>query len=72
MVARRLLIRSRVSLRSLALSLRVLGNGFRHFGTLLERLYDLPLFVPLWLESRRADNQNGKADIPVQVQEVTS
>jgi hypothetical protein len=39
-------------LRVLALLLRVLGNGFRHFGTLAERLYDLPLFVPLWLEAR--------------------
>jgi hypothetical protein len=41
-------------LRALALVLRVLSNGFRHFGTLLERLYDLPLFVPLWLEARAA------------------
>src|SRR5688572_342315 len=39
-------------LRALAMLLRVLSNGFRHFGTLLERLYDLPLFVPLWLEAR--------------------
>jgi hypothetical protein len=39
-------------LRALALLLRVLGNGFRHLGTLAERLYDLPLFVPLWLEAR--------------------
>ena len=43
-------------LRSLALVLRVLGNGFRHLGMLTEKLYDLPLFVPLWLESRRAAN----------------
>jgi hypothetical protein len=41
-------------LRTLALLLRVLGNGCRHLGTLAERLYDLPLFVPLWLEARRA------------------
>jgi len=41
-------------LRALALLLRVLSNGFRHLGTLTERLYDLPLFVPLWLESRLA------------------
>jgi hypothetical protein len=40
------------ALRALALLLRVLSNGFRHLGTLAERLYDLPLFVPLWLESR--------------------
>jgi hypothetical protein len=39
-------------LRALAMLLRVFSNGFRHFGTLLERIYDLPLFVPLWLEAR--------------------
>jgi hypothetical protein len=51
-------------MRVLALVLRVLGNGFRHLGTLTERLYDLPLFVPLWLESRFAANE--KAELPVQ------
>jgi hypothetical protein len=30
----------------------VLSSGFRHLGTLAERVYDLPLFVPLWLETR--------------------
>jgi hypothetical protein len=39
-------------LRALALVLRVLGNGMRHLGALLEKIYDLPLFVPLWVESR--------------------
>jgi len=39
-------------LRAFALLLRVLSNGFRHLGTLAERLYDLPLFVPLWLEGK--------------------
>ncbi|HET9475089.1 MAG TPA: hypothetical protein VFO82_14415 [Steroidobacteraceae bacterium] len=59
-------------LRLLALVLRVLGNGFRHLGTLIERLYDLPLFVPLWLESRRPENEPGKSDVPVQdLREVT-
>jgi hypothetical protein len=41
------------ALQSLALILRLLGNGCRHLGTLAQRLYDLPLFVPLWIESRR-------------------
>src|SRR5207244_6943013 len=41
-------------LRALALILRVLGNGLRHLGTLAERIYDLPLFVPLWIEARIA------------------
>ncbi len=40
------------SLGALALLLRVLSHGMRHLGTLAERLYDLPLFVPLWLEAR--------------------
>lgn len=53
-------------LRALALVLRILGNGFRHLGTLVERLYDLPLFVPLWLESQRADDKHGKTPLPVQ------
>jgi hypothetical protein len=39
-------------LRAFSLLLRVLGNGMRHIGMLAERLYDLPLFVPLWVESR--------------------
>jgi hypothetical protein len=41
-------------LRSAALILRVFSSAFRHLGTLLERLYDMPLFLPLWLESRLA------------------
>src|SRR5204863_340209 len=35
-------------------SLRILGNTFRHVGGLAQRLYDLPLFVPLWIEMRMA------------------
>src|SRR5256884_8050790 len=38
-------------LRALALILRVLGNGFGHPRTLAGRVYDLPLFVPLWIEA---------------------
>ncbi len=57
-------------LRAFSLVLRVLGNALRHLGTLAERLYDLPLFVPLWLESRRAPN--GKEPLPVaDLHEVT-
>jgi hypothetical protein len=44
-------------MRALSLILRVFGNGMRHVGTLAERIYDLPLFVPLWIESRVAANQ---------------
>lgn len=41
-------------LRTLALILRVAGNGMRQLGVLAERVYDLPLFVPLWVEARLA------------------
>jgi hypothetical protein len=42
--------------RALSLILRVLGNGMRHVGTLAERIYDLPLFVPLWIEAQMSAN----------------
>jgi hypothetical protein len=45
-------------MRALSLVLRVLGNGMRHIGTLAERIYDLPLFFPLWIEARMAANQH--------------
>ena len=41
-------------LRVLALLLRILGNGARHLGTLMQQVYDLLLFVPLWIETRMA------------------
>ena len=39
-------------LRVVALSLRVLANVFLYLGVLLKQIYDLPLFVPLWIEER--------------------
>jgi hypothetical protein len=39
-------------LRALALVLRLLGNASRHLGALAQRVYDLTLFVPLWIEAR--------------------
>jgi hypothetical protein len=39
-------------LQALALLLRLLGNASRHLGGIAQRLYDLPLFVPLWIETR--------------------
>ena len=39
-------------LRVLSLSLRLLGNIFLYLGVLLKQVYDLPLFVPLWIEER--------------------
>jgi len=41
-------------LRLLALVLRILGNGARHLGTLMQQVYDLFLFVLLWIETRMA------------------
>jgi hypothetical protein len=56
-------------LRAVALLLRVLSNSFHHIGKLLERLYDLPLFVPLWLENRAkaaAEEERAREIAPVQ------
>jgi len=39
-------------LRALALVLRVIGTTMLYLGTLLNHVYDLPLFVPLWLDER--------------------
>ncbi|MEX0707015.1 MAG: hypothetical protein WD078_03570 [Woeseia sp.] len=39
-------------LRLLSLVMRLLGNVFRYMGSLLQQLYDLPLFIPLWLAQR--------------------
>jgi hypothetical protein len=39
-------------LRALSLTLRLLGNIFLYLGVLLKQVYDLPLFVPLWIEER--------------------
>jgi hypothetical protein len=41
-------------LRALALILRMTGSVIRHLGVLTQRIYDLPLFVPLWVEARVA------------------
>jgi hypothetical protein len=48
-------------LRTLALTLRVLSSLFRHMGSLGQRLYDLPLFVPLWLEAKAAAARSERA-----------
>jgi hypothetical protein len=56
-------------LQALALVLRLLGNGARHLGALACRLYDLPLFVPLWIETRMQERaRNGSTSAPVREQ----
>jgi hypothetical protein len=59
-------------MRALSLLLRVLGNGMRHVGTLAERIYDLPLFVPLWIESRVAANEASEARELASIKELES
>ena len=51
-------------LRALALALRLLGNIFLYLGTLLQQVYDLPLFVPLWIEERMAKAEARSASDP--------
>jgi len=46
-------------LRFMSLLLRVIGNASLYLGVLLEQIYDLPLFVPLWLEARMAQKDEG-------------
>jgi len=64
-------------LRALALVLRVSSGGARHLGSLAQRLYDLPLFLPLWLEGRLANARAAEAseleaDIRAQMQAAES
>jgi hypothetical protein len=42
-------------LRFISLMLRVAGNACRYLGAVAENLYDLPLFIPLWLEQRSSE-----------------
>jgi hypothetical protein len=49
------------ALRALALVLRVLSNGMRHLGRLAQHVYDLPLFVPLWLTNRASGGEPDRA-----------
>ena len=46
-------------LRVVALVLRVLANVFLYLGVLLKQVYDLPLFVPLWIEERMSHAEDG-------------
>ncbi|HNP62321.1 MAG TPA: hypothetical protein PKH39_00220 [Woeseiaceae bacterium] len=48
-------------MRALALVLRIIGKVFFYLGVLLKHLYDIPLFVPLWLEERMSRAANDEA-----------
>jgi len=39
-------------LRLMSLTFRVLGNLFTHSGTALVKLYDITIFMPLWIEAK--------------------
>ena len=45
-------------MRALSLTLRLLGSVFLYLGVLLKQVYDVPLFVPLWLEEKM--NRDGE------------
>ncbi|HEX7063281.1 MAG TPA: hypothetical protein VF200_15015 [Woeseiaceae bacterium] len=47
-------------LRFASLVLRVLGNAVRYLGLLAEQVYDLPLFIPLWLEAKNGRSRSGR------------
>ena len=49
-------------LRLLNLVLRLLGTILTHAGTVLTRIYDIPIFMPLWIEAtfRNRDSQPAK------------
>jgi hypothetical protein len=54
------------AMRAIALAMRIVGNASKNLGTLLERLYDLPLCLPLWFESRlnmRRNSDSGSHDL---------
>ena len=45
----------------IALLMRVLGNAFRYGANFLQRLYDLLIIVPLWIEHMVVRKRNGSA-----------
>jgi hypothetical protein len=47
------------ALRLLRLTLRLIASAFGHLGTALVRLYDIPIFMPLWIEQRWRRNTPG-------------
>jgi hypothetical protein len=46
-------------LRFLKLVLKLLGTLFAHVGTALVRVYDIAIFLPLWIESSRRKADGG-------------
>lgn len=46
------------SIRSAAFCLRLIGNGFSHFGGLAVHAFDLAVFLPLWIEKLIKGSRN--------------
>ena len=44
-------------LKTIALMLRMLGNLFLYLGVFLRQVYDLPIFVPLWVFEGKAQRE---------------
>ena len=62
------------------MALRTVGNGFRHAGQWLTHVYDVFIFLPLWIERmvRKQPGQSmegvsriGMTDTKLEVGEVT-
>ncbi|HEY8519831.1 MAG TPA: hypothetical protein VIN61_07115 [Gammaproteobacteria bacterium] len=51
-------------LKTVHLLLRLLGTLFTHLGTVLVRLYDIPIFMPLWIEAayRKRESSERRRD----------
>jgi hypothetical protein len=50
-----------LGMRALAFLLRLLGNIIHHLGSALIHLYDLIIFMPLWVEEKVSGNEGKSA-----------
>jgi predicted nucleic acid-binding protein len=50
-------------IRSAAFSLRVIGNAFYHLGSTMIHIYDLAVFLPLWVEKMIKNRKNGPVEV---------
>jgi hypothetical protein len=56
-------------LRALAFLLRLSGNIFRHGGNMLIRIYDLSIFLPLWVEMHLQGRRRAAAESALATEE---
>jgi hypothetical protein len=50
-------------IRAAAFTLRVIGNGFYHIGSTMIHVYDLVVFLPLWVEKLVKNRKNGPVEV---------